>query len=1029
MEKQKGQGCPAPERLRDLLSGELQVAEQDALTQHIETCPSCQHTLDGWLSSPSIEGLAAAGKDSATQEAALRELMDNIKKRSVGDVTQAEPNSSVREEGLAFLSPSTRPGHLGRLGQYEILSILGKGGFGTVFKAFDEKLHRVVAIKVLAPELAASGTARKRFIREAQAAAAVKSDHIVAIYNVADEANPPYLGMELIDGISLEDRLKKEGSLELKEILRIGMQMAEGLAAAHKQGLIHRDIKPGNILLENGVQRVKITDFGLARAADDASVTQSGVIAGTPMFMSPEQAEGLALDHRSDLFSLGSVLYVMCTGRAPFRANTTMAVLKRVCDETPTPIREINPDVPDWLCAIVEKLQAKKADDRFGSAKEVAELLGKHLAEVQAHGRVEPRRGPVETPASTPKPRQLTLAAAIAIIAGSAVAVALIATLGVLFWPRGGEVVPPDNKDRIGKEKPPENDPEWVQLFNGKDFTGWSARPTEKWKVSGNTIIGEGPGSFLFSNKSYANFHCRMEVKINQNGHAGIGYRINGKDAYVSVTLGNKYTHKTGSLRKVVPSKPAQEESILVLQNEVLTQADAWFTIDVLVNDKKVVVKVDGKQTAEQMVDSLLPTGNITIGVHEAQTVLHIRNIQIKELPPTPPAEMQPFVVLAKAGRDESRHPTLAAAVAAAQSGDTIEIHGNDVISTVPVKIEGKPLVIRAAAGQRPILEFDKESLKKGGFLIETNGHLVIEGMEFRLMGPNPKMVHGLIRCADANLSMANCRLLSPESGMGVNIFGKSEITIRQCLFLSGDAGVVLIPVTGSLDLSECVFFTSEALSVQYWNGNRNANLVRVTAFHNTIQCWNSAIETRLTDNLPGNDNITWFRAERNVILSSDRKPTLFNVNQYNRSKLLSNVELEQWLKKATIWSDEQNLVPPEAFLLEHKVQFKSQATLAKNSAELRKLWKHDGKPTIHANAILERKDFPAYRSHPVWADLQPADFRLAKGSPGQGVLPGGKDLGADVDLVGPGAAYERWKKTPEYQEWRKKTEELMSAK
>src|SRR5213078_302238 len=192
----------------------------------------------------------------------------------------------------------------------------------------------------------------KRFIREARAAAAVKNEHVVGIYEVQEDAQPPYLVMECIDGISLQDKLDKQGTLGVTEILRIGLQTAEGLAAAHKQGLVHRDIKPANILLENGVERVKITDFGLARAVDDASVTQSGVIAGTPMYMSPEQAGGEHLDHRSDLFSLGTVLYAMCTGRPPFRATGTMAVLKRICEETPRSIAEINPEIPAWLCDI-----------------------------------------------------------------------------------------------------------------------------------------------------------------------------------------------------------------------------------------------------------------------------------------------------------------------------------------------------------------------------------------------------------------------------------------------------------------------------------------------------------------------------------------------------------------------------------------------------------------------------------------------------------------------------------------------------
>ncbi len=297
--------------------------------------------------------------------------------------TQFNPTQHESDE-LSFLAPSAKPGQLGRLGPYEVQKRLGKGGFGVVLKAFDERLHRVVAIKVLSPAYAAIGTARKRFIREAQAAAAVKNEHVVGIHDVDANANPPYLVMEYIEGVSLQDKIDKDGTIGVKELLRIGMQMAEGLAAAHKQGLVHRDIKPANILLENGVERVKITDFGLARAVDDASVTQSGTVAGTPMYMSPEQAEGLPIDHRSDLFSLGTVLYAMCTGHPPFRASGTHAVLKRVIDASPRPIRELNNEIPDWLCAMIGKLHAKKAEERFQTAKEVAELLGQRLADVQA---------------------------------------------------------------------------------------------------------------------------------------------------------------------------------------------------------------------------------------------------------------------------------------------------------------------------------------------------------------------------------------------------------------------------------------------------------------------------------------------------------------------------------------------------------------------------------------------------------------------------------------------------------------------
>jgi hypothetical protein len=182
----------------------------------------------------------------------------------------------------------------------------------------------------------------------------------------------------------LQQRLDQIGPLDATEVLCIGEQIARGLAAAHTQGLVHRDIKPANILLERGIEhKVKITDFGLARAVDDASLTQSGVIAGTPLYMAPEQARGDTLDPRADLFSLGSVLYTMASGRPPFRASTPLAVLKRVAEDTPRPIREVVPEVPQWLCDLIGKLHAKDPAQRFQSAREVAELFGRHLAHLQ----------------------------------------------------------------------------------------------------------------------------------------------------------------------------------------------------------------------------------------------------------------------------------------------------------------------------------------------------------------------------------------------------------------------------------------------------------------------------------------------------------------------------------------------------------------------------------------------------------------------------------------------------------------------
>ncbi|MCA9152466.1 MAG: serine/threonine protein kinase, partial [Planctomycetales bacterium] len=260
---------------------------------------------------------------------------------------------------------------------------LGRGGMGIVMRVFDPALNRECALKVLAPEFGSSGTARARFSREAKSAAAVVHPHVVPIQTVDEHDGMPYLIMPVVEGRSLQQQVTRNGPLSVTATLRIAAQIADGLAAAHRQGLVHRDIKPANILLENGVERVQITDFGLARAIDDASMTRSGVIAGTPQYMSPEQAHGDDIDHRSDLFSLGSVIYYMLSGRSPFRADSTMGVLNRICNDSARSLRTINNEVPDWLDSTVMKLLQKQPDDRYQSASEVCEVLNGWLAHLQ----------------------------------------------------------------------------------------------------------------------------------------------------------------------------------------------------------------------------------------------------------------------------------------------------------------------------------------------------------------------------------------------------------------------------------------------------------------------------------------------------------------------------------------------------------------------------------------------------------------------------------------------------------------------
>ena len=359
--------CADDAALEALVSGTLTPDRERALEAHLGGCAACRDRLDALAASPESwstvreqlsAGAEADGEDAVPPIPALASLIQKI------------------------LAPSDDDRMLGRLGPYEITGIIGSGGMGIVLKGHDRALDRFVAIKLLSPHLASSGAARQRFLREAKAAAAVVHDNVIAIHGVDEFAGLPYLVMPYCRGTTLEKRVRDAGPMTLREILRVGLQTARGLAAAHAQGLVHRDVKPANILLEDGVERVRITDFGLARAADDASLTVTGLLAGTPHYMSPEQALGKPLDARSDLFALGAVLFTLATGKPPFRAESSHAVLRMVTDVEPADVRLANPDMPAWLAAIIGRLLAKDPAARFSSATEVAGMLEACLAHV-----------------------------------------------------------------------------------------------------------------------------------------------------------------------------------------------------------------------------------------------------------------------------------------------------------------------------------------------------------------------------------------------------------------------------------------------------------------------------------------------------------------------------------------------------------------------------------------------------------------------------------------------------------------------
>lgn len=341
--------------------------EIDSLVEHLERCERCRRALS-----------ELGGEHSIWIEA--QTCLSHADPEGIHQDELFSPQPAV---DLSFLELATHPEMLGRIGRYEVESLLGHGGMGVVFRAHDSDLQRAVAIKVLSPHWAVSANARQRFAREAEAAASVAHENVVPIYNVDANAKLPYFVMRYIPGMTLQRWVRTHGPLSVGTILRVAGQLAEGLAAAHRRGLVHRDIKPGNVLVGENIERVWITDFGLARAADSITLTQTGVIAGTPHYMSPEQARGQPIDHRSDLFSLGCVLYFLCTSEPPFDAENTLAVLHKIVSENPPPLARSRADLPPRFVRLVHALLQRSIDSRPQDCSAVINEISKSQTEKQ----------------------------------------------------------------------------------------------------------------------------------------------------------------------------------------------------------------------------------------------------------------------------------------------------------------------------------------------------------------------------------------------------------------------------------------------------------------------------------------------------------------------------------------------------------------------------------------------------------------------------------------------------------------------
>ncbi len=280
-----------------------------------------------------------------------------------------------------------------QVGRYRVQGRLGRGGMATVYRAHDPSISRDVAIKFLHASLAEDDECRDRFLREARAAGGLSHPNIVVVHDVGEIEGRPYMAMELVDGAPLSETLEKTPMLPVRDVVLIGMQLARALEYAHARGIVHRDIKPGNIMFLKDGQTIKVTDFGIAHMDDGSSThTQVGAVLGTPQYMSPEQALGEKVDGRSDLFSAGIVVYQMLAGDRPFRGDSLVAIAAKIVKEDPPPLAAKRPDVPPALRRVIERCLAKKPEQRYQTGQELADALKKVLIQIDEHSREKDKR-------------------------------------------------------------------------------------------------------------------------------------------------------------------------------------------------------------------------------------------------------------------------------------------------------------------------------------------------------------------------------------------------------------------------------------------------------------------------------------------------------------------------------------------------------------------------------------------------------------------------------------------------------------
>lgn len=459
---------PASQRLlRAIQDGTLSESEQSQIEQLLQRHPDVAQALEQWSGWDDLNPHQVRSPNAAESSAFLKANMDKLKQ---------ELKTPAPEDYATLVSGQTHAPSVTQtpiVDGFDILGELGRGGMGVVYAGFDRNLSRQVAVKVMSPQLAQDERASVRMLREARAAAMLQHENIVAIHSVMRSGANWILIQQYVDGQSLQTKLDACGRLTQAELIKLARELAKGLAAAHAQSIVHRDLKPANILLDTQADLARIADFGLAKVITNDGLTREDMTPGTPAYMSPEQASGKPIDHRSDLYSLGVVLFRAATGQLPFDHSDPYALLEKVRQEPPPSVQRLCPELDAWFATLIQRLLEKKPENRPQSAQQILTLLDAQMA-----------------PAAIGKQRRTVATSIIAVVAGVVLAAG---------WWLTPLLTNPSKPDPSTEAKANEKKPETKQVVDAPFLLGELSYPSLQEAIdaaeSGNSIrvLGDGP--------------------------------------------------------------------------------------------------------------------------------------------------------------------------------------------------------------------------------------------------------------------------------------------------------------------------------------------------------------------------------------------------------------------------------------------------------------------------------------------------------------------------------------------------------